>query len=83
MNKHALERCVESLILIRTQKHGKLSSSVIKELDQIIETMMLLLKSDQDEIEIAPETISKGIEMLGKAIKSLGWIHDLIEQFWE
>lgn len=83
MNKHTLERCVESLIQVRSHKHGKLSPSVIKELDEIIVTMMLLLKSDQEVIEITPEMTNKAIDVLGKLVKNLGWLHDLIEQFWE
>lgn len=83
MNKSTLENCLGSLRQVRAQIRGKLDQCIIQELDEAIFSLALLLKSEQETIEVVPTTIDRTLDVLGKIVKSLGWLHDLIEQFLE
>ena len=83
MNKRTLKSCLESLRQVRVQIRGKLDPSIIQELDEAMYSLALLLESEQEVIEVVPTTIDRTLDVLGKIVKSLGWLHDLIEQFLE
>lgn len=83
MNRQTLKSCLGSLHQIRAQVRSKLDPCIIRELDEAIFSLALLLKSDQEVIEVTPKTVYKTLQLLGKIVQCLGWLHELIVQFLE